>query len=87
MAFGDAFDNIQGWFDTLNQRERRLLALMGSLFAVMAVVVPMYLMLATISDIKPIVSSATVNPSAAKRAANLATLRIRTGSSTNASDT
>jgi len=52
MAFGDAFDNIQGWFDTLNQRERRLLALMGSVFAVMAVVVPMYLMVATISDIE-----------------------------------
>jgi len=52
MAFGDAFDNIQGWFDTLNQRERRLLALMGSVFVIMAVVVPMYLMLATISDIE-----------------------------------
>lgn len=52
MAFGDAFDNIRGWFDTLNQRERRLLFLMGSVFAVMAVAVPMYLMLASISAIE-----------------------------------
>lgn len=52
MAFGDAFDNIRGWFDTLNQRERRLLSLMGSVFAVIAVMVPMYLMLASISDIE-----------------------------------
>jgi hypothetical protein len=52
MAFGDAFDNIRGWFDTLNQRERRLLFLMGSVFAVMAIVVPMYLMVASISDIE-----------------------------------
>ncbi len=52
MAFGDAFDNLRGWFDTLNQRERRLLVLMGSVFVVMSVVVPMYLMLASISDIE-----------------------------------
>lgn len=52
MAFGDAFDNIRGWFDTLNERERRLLALMGSVFAVVLIVVPMYTMLATISDIE-----------------------------------
>jgi hypothetical protein len=52
MAFGDAFDNLRGWFDTLNQRERRLLLLMGSVFVVMSVIVPMYLMLASISDIE-----------------------------------
>ncbi|MDH3622250.1 MAG: type II secretion system protein M [Myxococcales bacterium] len=52
MAFGDAFDNLRGWFDTLNQRERRLLVMMGSVFALMSLVVPMYLMLATISDIE-----------------------------------
>jgi hypothetical protein len=52
MAFGDAFDNLQGWFDTLNQRERRLLALMGTVFAAMLVIVPMYLVLASISDLE-----------------------------------
>lgn len=52
MAFGDAFDNIRGWFDTLNPRERRLLAVMGSVFGVMLVAVPMYVMLANISDIE-----------------------------------
>ncbi len=52
MAFGDAFDNLRGWFDTLNQRERRLLVIMGSVFASMAVVLPMYLLLASISDIE-----------------------------------
>ena len=52
MAFGDAFDNVRAWFDTLNERERRLLALMGSVFGVIVVVVPMYLLLASISDIE-----------------------------------
>lgn len=52
MAFGDAFDNLRGWFDTLNQRERRLLILMGLVFGAMLIVLPMYLMFASISDIE-----------------------------------
>ncbi|MGB5812824.1 MAG: hypothetical protein WBG86_19980 [Polyangiales bacterium] len=52
MAFGDAFDNVRGWFDTLNERERRLLGLMGSVLFAMLLIVPMYLLLASIGDIE-----------------------------------
>jgi len=52
MAFGDAFDNVRGWFDTLNERERRLLAALSSVFALLVVLVPMYLMLSSIGDLE-----------------------------------
>lgn len=52
MAFGDALDNVRGWFDTLNQRERRLLGLMGSVLLLLVAIVPMYVMLASIGDIE-----------------------------------
>ncbi|MEM7433881.1 MAG: type II secretion system protein GspM [Myxococcota bacterium] len=52
MAFGDAFDNVRGWFDTLNQRERRLLGLMGTVLAALVFIVPMYLLVSSIGDIE-----------------------------------
>ncbi|MEM8608202.1 MAG: type II secretion system protein GspM [Myxococcota bacterium] len=52
MAFGDAFDNVRGWFDTLSPRERRLLGLMGSVMVVLLVLVPMYLLVASIGSIE-----------------------------------
>ncbi len=52
MAFGDAFDNVQGWFETLSQRERRLLGTMLGVFGLVLAALPMYLMLASISDLE-----------------------------------
>ena len=52
MAFGDAFDNARGWFDTLSPRERRLLGLMVSVLVILVVVVPMYLLVASIGSIE-----------------------------------
>ena len=52
MAFGDAFDNVQGWFDTLSPRERRLLGLMGGVLVVLVVLVPMYLLVSNIGAIE-----------------------------------
>lgn len=52
MAFGDAFDNLRSWADSLSDRERRLLGLMATVFGVMVLVVPMYIGISTISDIE-----------------------------------
>lgn len=52
MAFGDAFDNLQSWADSLSGRERRLLGLMAGVFGLMVVVVPMYIGISTISDVE-----------------------------------
>jgi hypothetical protein len=52
VAFGDAFDNLRSWADSLSDRERRLLGLMATVFGVMVLVVPMYIGISTISDIE-----------------------------------
>jgi len=52
MAFGDAFDNLRSWADSLSARERRLLSIMGSVFGIMVVMVPMYVGISTISDVE-----------------------------------
>lgn len=52
MAFGDAVDNVRSWADALNRRERRLLAIMALVFMAIVVALPMYLAIASISDIE-----------------------------------
>jgi hypothetical protein len=52
VAFGDAFDNLQSWADSLSARERRLLGLMAGIFGLMVLVVPMYIGISTISDVE-----------------------------------
>ena len=52
MAFGDAFDNLRSWADSLSERERRLLSLMALVFATLVVVLPMYVGISTIADVE-----------------------------------
>lgn len=52
VAFGDAFDNLRSWADSLSDRERRLLSIMALVFGVMLFVVPMYIGISTISDVE-----------------------------------
>ena len=52
MAFGDALDNVRSWADALSGRERRLLGVMASVFAAILIGLPMYLAVASISDIE-----------------------------------
>lgn len=49
MAIGDSIGNA---FANLNERERRLVGLLGVVFAMIVVVLPLYLMTAAISDIE-----------------------------------
>ena len=52
MALGDAFDNVRSWADALSDRERRLLSIMAVVFAVIVVMLPMYLGISSISGIE-----------------------------------
>jgi hypothetical protein len=52
VALGDAFDNVRSWIDTLSNRERRLLAMMGAVFVALVVLVPIYAAISAISDIE-----------------------------------
>ena len=52
MALGDAFDNVRSWVDSLSNRERRLLGVMGAVFAALLIVVPIYAAVSAISDIE-----------------------------------
>ena len=52
MAFGDALHNVRSWADSLSGRERRLLGMMALVFMAIVVVVPMYVGIASISDIE-----------------------------------
>ena len=52
MAFGDAVDNLRSWADGLSDRERRLLGAMAVVFVGLVVVLPMYIGIATISDVE-----------------------------------
>lgn len=52
MAFGDAFDNLRSWSDSLSDRERRLLSMMAIVFGLMVLVVPMYVGISSISNVE-----------------------------------
>lgn len=52
MAFGDAFDNLRSWADTLSQRERRLLGIMLLVFVALVVILPMYVGVSAIADVE-----------------------------------
>ena len=52
MAFGDALDNVRSWADALSSRERRLLSIMAVVFVAIIVILPMYIAIASISDIE-----------------------------------
>lgn len=52
MAFGDALDNVRSWADALSSRERRLLTIMATVFIAIVVILPMYLAMASISDVE-----------------------------------
>ena len=52
MAFGDALDNGRSWADALSSRERRLLGIMAVVFIALVVGLPMYVAIASISDIE-----------------------------------
>lgn len=52
MPFGDAWDNVRSWADALSSRERRLLTIMATVFIAILVILPMYLAIASISDIE-----------------------------------
>ena len=52
MAFRDAFDNLRSWSDGLSDRERRLLGAMAVVFAAVIIVLPMYIGIASISDVE-----------------------------------
>lgn len=52
MAFGDAFDNVRSWADALSDRERRLLGIMGAVFAGVLIVLPMFVAVSSIGDVE-----------------------------------
>jgi len=52
VAFGDALDNLRSWSDSLSDRERRLLGAMALVFAALVIVLPMYVAIASISDVE-----------------------------------
>jgi hypothetical protein len=52
VAFGDAFDNLRSWSDSLSERERRLLSIMAIVFGAMLVVIPMYIGISSIGDVE-----------------------------------
>jgi len=52
VAFSDAFDNLRSWSDSLSGRERRLLGTMAVVFAALVIVLPMYVGIATISEVE-----------------------------------
>jgi hypothetical protein len=52
MALRDALDNVRNWADALSGRERNLLSMMAVVFMAIAIVVPMYVGISSISDIE-----------------------------------
>ena len=52
VAFGDALDNVRSWADALSGRERRLLGVMTFVFIAIVIILPMYVGIASISDIE-----------------------------------
>ncbi len=52
MALGDLFGRAQSALHSLNDRERRLLTALGAVFAAVLVLLPLYLITASISDIE-----------------------------------
>lgn len=52
MALNDALDDVRRWADSLSNRERRLLGLMGVVFALLVIVVPIYAAVSAISDVE-----------------------------------
>jgi hypothetical protein len=52
VAFGDAFDNLRSWATSLSDRERRLLGAMALVFGALLIVLPMYVGIASISDVE-----------------------------------
>ncbi len=52
MTFEDALDDVRRWAGALSDRERRLLGLMAAVFAVMVIVLPIYLGSSSIADIE-----------------------------------
>jgi hypothetical protein len=52
VAVGDALDNVRNWAKALSDRERRLLSTMAVVFVAIAVVLPMYIAISSISDIE-----------------------------------
>ncbi len=52
VAFGDALDNVRSWADALSGRERRLITIMAIVFTAILIVLPMYVAIASISDIE-----------------------------------
>jgi hypothetical protein len=52
VAIADALDNVRNWADALSDRERRLLSTMAFVFTAIVVVLPMYVAIASISNIE-----------------------------------
>jgi len=52
VAFGDALDNVRSWADALSARERRLVTIMAVVFIAILIVLPMYVAIASISDVE-----------------------------------
>jgi hypothetical protein len=52
VALRDAADNVRTWADALSGRERRLLGAMLAVFVAIVIVVPMYVVISSISDIE-----------------------------------
>lgn len=52
MALADALDDVRNWADALSNRERRLLTMMALVFLAVGIVLPMYVAVASISDIE-----------------------------------
>ena len=52
MALGDALDNVRSWVDSLSNRERRLLGVMGAVFVALLVAVPTYAAVSAISEVE-----------------------------------
>jgi hypothetical protein len=52
VALADALDDVRNWADALSNRERRLLTMMALVFLAVGIVLPMYVAVASISDIE-----------------------------------
>lgn len=52
MAFSDAIDNARSWAGQLSPRERRLLGILGSVFALLLIAVPMYVGVSSITSLE-----------------------------------
>jgi len=52
VTIADLGERLQGALDSLNERERRLLTVLGGVFAAVLVLLPLYLITSTISEIE-----------------------------------